>query len=879
MSIAKPEHLIFDAKLKDERDYWVEKLSGERGESNLKLDFNRPAGDDGPQEVVPIAVPGAVYEKLVKVTGDVDLLVYTFLLAALKVCLQKYSGGEAVAVGSPALCKPGAAAQTANALSIVDEMDSRTTFRSFLLQVQETLKAAYARQDYPFARLVKDLGIESAEGRRSLCAVTLALANTHGELPDVGADVTINFARSPGGASGKVTYRSDLFHRSTVERFARHFMAVLGAALTDIDTTLGELQILTEPERHEQLVEWNDTAVEYAGERCLHRLFEAQAAKTPDAIALQTESEHVTYGELNHRANQLGRHLQTLGVGPEVVVGICVERAVARVVGILGILKAGGAYMPLDPAYPQERFRLMVDDARARVILTQEHLAGVTPDVAARRIFLDAQWPLVAQQAGEDLAGRAVSSNLAYVIYTSGSTGQPKGVLVDHWSASCLVEAQVKAFELSAADRVLQFASLSFDASVSEIFTTLASGGTLELGSPETLYVGPFLNQELKTKAITAITLPPSVMADTMAEGMPALRAIVAAGESCPAATAARWTQGRLFINAYGPTEAAVCASLLKRTAAATEPPPIGRAIENKRIYLLDALMGPVAIGVQGEMFVGGPGLARGYLNRPEATAERFIPDPFSVLPGARLYRTGDLAGYLPDGNIAFAGRADRQVKIRGHRIEPGEVEHVLSQFPTVQEAAVIARGNQNGDARLVAYLVPADGAEFMVNEVRNFLKERLPEYMIPAFFVSLPAMPLTRNGKVDRQNLPDVDSGRAELADGYVAPRNELEGELAAIFGNVLGLDSVGIYDNFFELGGHSLLAVQLITQIRDAFQVELDVIAAFEAPTVAELAVTIVQAQMEQLDAEGGAEILSEIEQLSEKKAEAQPMEDRPL
>jgi len=877
MSVAKPEHLIFDAKLKAERDYWVEKLSGERGESNLRLDFKRPAGDAGPQEVVPILVPGTVYEKLVKVTGDVDLLVYTFLLAALKVCLQKYSDSEAVAVGSPSLRKTDGASETANALSIVDQMDSQMTFRAFLLQVQETLKAAYARQSYPFDRLLKDLGSESAENRRRLFAVTLALANIHDELPDVGADVTIHFDKSSDGISGEVTYRSGIFHRSTIERFAKHFIAVLSAALNNIATTLGDLQILTESEHHARVVEWNDTAVEYAGERCLHRLFETQAAKTPEAIALQTDNEQVTYGELNHRANQLGRYLQTLGVGPEVIVGICMERAVARIVGILGILKAGGAYMPLDSAYPQERLRLMIDDTQTSVVLTQEHLAGLMPEVAARQIFLDTQWPLIAQHDGEDIASRAGAANLAYVIYTSGSTGQPKGVLVDHWSASCLVEAQIKAFELSADDRVFQFASLSFDASVSEIFTTLAAGGTLELGSPEALYVGSFLNQELKMKAITTITLPPSIMADTLAEGMPALRAIVAAGESCPAATAARWAEGRLFINAYGPTEAAVCASLLKQTAAATVPPPVGRPIENKRIYLLDTFMGPVALGVKGELCVGGPGLARGYLNRPEVTAERFIPDPFNVLPGARLYRTGDLACYLPDSNITFVGRADHQVKIRGHRIEPGEIEHVLSQLPTIQEAVVVARGNQNGDERLIAYLVPAEGAELVANEVRGYLKERLPEYMIPAFFVSLPAMPQTRNGKVDRRNLPEIDPGRPELADGYIAPRNELESELAAIFSNILGLDSVGIYDNFFELGGHSLLAVQLITQIRDVFHVELDVIAAFEAPTVAELAVTIVQAQMEQLDSEGGAEMLNEIEQLSENKAEMQHLEER--
>lgn len=879
MSTAKAEHLIFDAKLKAERDYWVEKLSGERCESTLRPDFERPANEAGRRAAVAVSVAVTAYEKLVKVTGDDDLLTYTFLMAALKVCLQKYNGSDAITVGSPSLNKAAASPVAANALAIADEMDGRVAFRTFLLQVQDTLKAAYARQAYPFERLVKDLGIEPAENRNPLFSVALALTNIHDQMPEVGADVTIKFDKSPDGITGEVTYRSDLFYTSTIERFVRHFKAVLSAGLNHIDTTIGDLQILTAPERHELLVEWNDTQVAYAGERSLHRLFEAQAAKTPAAIALRTGYENITYGELNHRANQLGRYLQAVGIGPEVTVAICADRSVATIVGMLAILKAGGAYMPLDPAYPQERIRLMMADTQAPVLLTQAYHANTWPEFAARQVQIDTQWSVIAQHSGEDLRGRAVSENVAYVIYTSGSTGKPKGVLVDHWSASCLVAAQVKAFELSADDRVFQFAPLGFDASVSEIFTTLAAGATLELGDPEALYVGSFLYQELKTRGITVITLPPSIMAETVAEDLPALRAIVAAGENCPPATAARWAQGRLFINAYGPTEVAVCASLLKRTAAAAEPPPIGRPIENKRVYLLDPLMNPAAIGVKGELFVGGPGLARGYLNRPEVTAERFIPDCFNPSPGARLYRTGDLACCLPDGNLTFLGRADHQVKIRGHRIEPGEIESLLGQFPAVKEAVVVARGNHTGDQSLVAYMVPTDGAEVSISDLRNHLKERLPEYMVPAFFVSLPALPLTANGKLDRRNLPDVDPQRPEMADGYTAPRNELEEELAGIFSNILGLEKVGIYDNFFELGGHSLLAVQLITQIRDAFQVELDVIAAFEAPTVAELAVTIVQAQMEQLDGEGSAEMLTEIEQLSEPKAETEHQEKRGL
>lgn len=871
MSTGRAERLIFDAKLKADKDYWVQKLSRRLGESNLRLDFERPAAGAGPTDAVSISVTNTAYEKMIKATGDVDLLTFTLLLASLKVCLHKHAGDSPIVVGSPSIRDENGNPAAANSLAVVDDIDSRTTFRAFLMQVQETLKEACERQDYPFDRLAKDLGIEEAANRCPLFDVALALKNIHPEIPEVGADITITFEKTANALTGEVRYRSNLFHKVSIERFARHFMAVLSAALDNIDANIGDLQIFSAHERHGLMVEWNDTAVEYSGDRCIHRRFEMQAAKAPNAVALKSGDENITYGQLNHRASQLARYLQTAGVGPEVIVGICMERSVEMIVGLLGIMKAGGAYMPMDPSYPQGRLGLMLRDARAPVLLTQSRLAELFPRSDASVILLDDEWRRIDEYSAENPNSSVTPENLAYVIFTSGSTGQPKGVLVDHRSLSFLVDAQVQAFELSASDRVLQFASLGFDASVSEIFTTLAAGATLELGSPELLYVGPFLNRELTTRDITTVTLPPSIMAETLAEGMPGLRAIVAAGESCAGGTAGRWTQGRMFINAYGPTEVTVCASLLKRREVRTDAPPIGRPIENKRIYLLDEVTGPVAAGVKGELFVGGPGLARGYLNRPDVTAESFIPDPFNEEPGSRLYRTGDLACYVSDGNINFLGRADHQVKIRGYRIEPGEIENVLTQHSAVRDAVVVARDQGSGEMRLIAYVVPKEGPDVNVSELRNYLKESVPEHMIPSMFVTLTTLPLTPNGKVDRQKLPAPEPSRPELADGYVAPRNELENDLAGIFSKVLGIENVGIYDNFFELGGHSLLAVQLISQVRDVFQVELDVIAAFEAPTVAELAVTIVQAQMEQLDGEGMSEMLAQIEQLPENEAES--------
>jgi amino acid adenylation domain-containing protein len=875
MSTGKAERLIFNSTLKAAKDYWIQKLSRRMGESNLRLDFDRAAAGAGPIGAVSISVTDIAYEKLVKTTGGVDLLAFTLLLAALKVCLYKHTRDSPIVVGSSSIREKKGDPASTNALAVVDDIDSQVIFRTFLMQVQKTLKEACERQDYPFERLVKDLGFEEAANRCPLFDVALSLKNIHPEIPEVGADIAITFERMSDGIAGEVKYRSDLFHRVTIERFARHFMAVLGAALDNPDTTVGDLQIFTAEERHGLLVEWNDTGAGYAGKRCAHRVFETLAAKAPDATALRSEDENLTYGELNRRANKLAHYLRTIGVGPEVIVGVCMERSVEMIVGLLGILKAGGAYMPMDPAYPQERFRLMLQDAQAPVLLTQARLLALMPQIDARVISLDTEWNRIDEHSSEDSTDGVAPENLAYIIYTSGSTGQPKGVLVDHRGLSCLVDAQVRAFELSSNDCVLQFASLGFDASVSEIFTTLAAGATLELGNPGLLYVGPFLNQELKTRGITTVTLPPSIMAETLAEGMPALRAVVAAGESCAGGTANRWAQGRLFINAYGPTEVTVCASLLKRREARTDAPPIGRPIENKCIYLLDQVLGPVPVGVTGELLVGGPGLARGYLNRPGMTAESFIPDPFNEGSGARLYRTGDLARYISDGNITFMGRADHQVKIRGYRIEPGEIEGVLTQHSAIQDAVVVARDQASGDKRLIAYVVPKEGSDVNVSELRNYLKESVPEYLIPSMFISLSTLPLTSNGKVDRQKLPAPEPGRPELEDGYVAPRNQLESDLAGIFSKVLGVENVGIYDNFFELGGHSLLAVQLISQVRDLFEVELDVIAAFEAPTVAELSVTIVQSQMQQLDSEGMSDMLTQIEQLSENEAGSQSMD----
>jgi amino acid adenylation domain-containing protein len=621
---------------------------------------------------------------------------------------------------------------------------------------------------------------------------------------------------------------------------------------------------MTTSEHQQILFEWNDTRCEDREGRCIHQLFEMQAGDSTDVVAINFGQEELTYGEVNRRANQLAHFLRNKGgVGPEVVVGICVERSTEMIIGILGILKAGGAYLPLDPSHPHERNTFILGDAGVSLLLTQEALQpslidASNPGHGLLAICLDTEASLIAVEREENPQCCVTPENLAYVIYTSGSMGRPKGVLLEHGGVSNLIEAQIEAFALDKRDRVLQFASICFDASVSEIFTTLAAGATLDLGTREGVYSGPFLNQFLNARAITTVTLPPVVLESTLEEGNSSLKAVVSAGEKCPIETMKRWSPGRRFINAYGPTETAVCASLIVCNEFSSVPISIGRPISNKEIYLLDQGLRPVPIDVAGELFVAGSGLARGYVGKPDLTAERFLPNALTTRTGSRLYRSGDLAFYLPDGKIVFVGRVDYQVKIRGFRIELGEIEQVLSQHPDVQGALVLAQG-EGVDKYLVAYVVRKAGAGLNVSRLQRYLTKLIPEYMVPSAFAILDEFPLTSSGKVDRQKLPLPEQIRPDLDDQYVPPRFELESELCRIFKEVLDIDRVGINDNFFALGGHSLLALQVMARVQDIFLVELPVGYLFESPTVAELAVVIAESQTEQLDALGSTGVSS--------------------
>ncbi len=676
----------------------------------------------------------------------------------------------------------------------------------------------------------------------------------------------------------KLSYDSSRFDADTIARMLGHLQVALEGFLLDLEQPLGALPLLSAAERQKLLVEWNATATPYLDDRCIHQLFEAQATHTPDAIAIVCGEQQLTYRELDARANQLAHYLQQYGVGPETRVAVCVERSIELVVGLLGVLKAGGAYVPLDPTYPPQRLEFMLEDSLTPLLLTQERLqselsfSGFFVIVVA----LDLDWELIAAEPAVCPTGAAHADHPAYVIYTSGSTGSPKGVQVAHRGLGNMVQSQIASFGVRPDSRVLQFASASFDASVSEIFMALVAGATLVIEAPNDELPGLALLELIDRLAITTVTLPPSALAAMPVKELPTLETLIVAGEACSADLLARWAPGRRVFDAYGPTEATVCATLGPWNAG-SQPPSIGRPIANTQVYLLDSQMRPVPLGVPGEIYIGGIGLARGYLNRPDLTAERFVPNPFTEnkeqrtknqeprtknqellssalgglwsVVGGRLYRTGDLARYLPDGAIEFLGRLDHQVKVRGFRIELAEIEATLNRHPAVRECLVMAREDLPGHKRLVAYIVSSqlsvvsgksqlttDNGQ-LTSEVRAFLKQSLPEYMVPSAFVTLDAMPLTPNGKLDRRALPPPDTERPKLAQEFVAPQNDVMRVLAEIWASVLALKQVGIHDNFFELGGDSILSVQIVARANQA-GLHLTSKLIFDHPTIGALA-----------------------------------------
>jgi amino acid adenylation domain-containing protein len=879
-------------------DYWKGQLA-DLTTLELPTDRPRPPVQSFRGARQSLTMPGSLVSSLYELSRNQGVTLFMTLLAAFQTLLHRYTAQVDISLGTPIANRnhreiEGLIGFFINTLVLRTDLSGNPSFVELLRRVREVALNAYAHQDLPFEKLVEEFQPDRNLSRTPFFQVlftvrklgagtTLKLSNLemHGlemESETAKFDLLMLVDESDQGINFGLEYNTDLFDHSTITHMLGHFQTLLEDIVADSQQRLSELSLLTATERQQMLVGWNETGRQYPQDVCVHQLFEAQVERTPDAVAVVFEEERLTYSELNQRSNQVANYLRARGVGPEVRVGILMERSLEMVIGLLGIIKAGGAYLPLDLSYPLQRMSFMLTDADVAVLLTQQALQRDWRAHSIDAICLDADWPDIAGESTETPDNTVTAGNPAYVIYTSGSTGQPKGVVIPHQAIGNHMHWMQEQFPLAESDRILQKTPISFDASVWEFLAPLMSGAQLVMARPDGHRDGAYLVEAIRRYQITTIQLVPSLLRLLLDEpgfsDCRTLKRVFCGGEALSAELVERFSSclDAELINLYGPTEASIDATYwTNQDAPPMQKVPIGRPISNMRVYLLDKSLEPVPVGVSTEVYISGRGLARGYLKRPELTAAQFVPDPFSGTPGGRLYKTGDLARYLPDGNIEYVGRLDDQVKLRGFRVELSEIETVLNEHPEVRESVVLVRESAPGDERLVAYVVPHQSPGPGVSELRDHLKVKLPDYMMPSAFMFLDALPLTPNGKIDRRALPAPGSARRETEEVSVAPRTAVEETIAAIWSAVLGTDQVGVYDNFFELGGHSLLATQVIGRLREVFPIELPLRTLFESPTVAALAERLAEEPGQAEELEDIARTLQELAELSDGDVEA--------
>jgi amino acid adenylation domain-containing protein len=886
-------HWVEGEVLREQADYWREALAGAPELLELPADRPRPARQDFTGATVGLVLDDALSAALKELSRRHGTTLFMTLLAGWAAVLARLSGQDDVVVGTPTANRgreeiEGLIGFFVNLLPVRVALSDAPTGAALLARVRERALGAQHHQDIPFERVVEIVhpvrsmahaplfqamftwqnAPGGGAGLPGLTFAPMAPAEPSGPAgpvtpsgpvapaapvpsPQAAAhvDLSLTLSEHGGRIGGTVTYAAALYERETVERWVGYLRRVLEAIAADDRQAVDALPLLPEAERRLVVEEWSATGAAQPSGLCIHELFEAQVRRTPEAVALVHADEALTYAELDARANRLAHHLRRLGIGPEARVGVCLEWSPELVAALLAVLKAGGVYVPLDPSLPDERLAYMAEDAGAGVVVTRAALAGRLGGRVTVRVDADAE--RIAAERGEAPAFRVAPEGLAYLIYTSGSTGRPKGVAVEHRAAAAHFPAMAGTLGIVREDRVLQFASSGFDVSLEQVFVPLLSGATLVLRGAE-LWSPDEFAERAGSLGVTVANLPPAYWQEVLGTGsLPRVRLLLVGGDALPAAAAAAGGATRL-LNCYGPTEAVVTATAFAvpdgfAEGFAGSTAPIGRPLPGRSAYVLDARGAPVPPGVAGELFLGGL-LARGYPGHPALTAERFVPDPFSAEPGARLYRTGDRARWLADGTIEFLGRTDFQIKVRGFRIEPGEIEAQLREHPAVREAVVVAREDVPGDRRLVAYWV---GEPSEAEALRAHLAERLPDYMLPAAYVRLDAFPLTPSGKVGRRELP-APEGESYVRQGYEAPEGETEQALAEIWMEVLGVERVGRHDHFFELGGHSLLAVRVISRVRQVLGVEVGIADLFEKPVLSSLAQHVVQALLAQFDPE---------------------------
>jgi len=845
--------------LEKQLGYWKEQLKGAPALLELPSERLRPASQSyrGARETA--VFPLSLLRRLEALSREEGASLFMTLLAAFQTLLCRYSGQEDIAVGSPIAGRnrvevEGLIGFFINMLVLRSDLSGNPTFRELLGRVKEVALEAYAHQDLPFERLVEELHPERNLSYSPLFQVLFTVQDTPSEPARLGAlemrsefihtgtskfDLSMEMTAGPDGLEAAVEYSTDLFGRKMIRRLLDHFRVLLEGIVATPEQRIMTLPLLTEAERH-QVEEWNTTETDYPADALIHELFEAQAARTPEAVAVEYEGRRLTYGELNARANQVARYLARHGVSPDAMVGICVERSLEMVVGILGILKAGGAYVPLDPEYPASRLSFMLEDTAAPVLLTQATLRDRLPAYAGRTVSLDADWPHIAREGQEDLGVEVSARNLAYVIYTSGSTGKPKGVVVPHRAVVNFLTSMAREPGLTADDVLVAVTTLSFDIAVLELQLPLTLGATVVIASRDEAMDGQALKGLLEQHRASVMQATPvtwRLLLEAGWSGGPPFKALVG-GEALPKDLADQLiARGVELWNLYGPTETTVW-STCARITDTSNGISIGKPIANTTVYILDAQSNLCPIGVPGELCIGGVGVTLGYWRRPELTAERFIPDPFSATVGATLYRTGDRARWCNDGTLEHLGRLDFQIKLRGFRIEAGEIEAGIAQHPAVREVVVIVREDVPGAQRLVAYLVAENPPVDLVEQLRALLRASLPEHMVPSHFVSLEALPLTPNGKLDRKALPAPSASLPGDGHSYAAPRTPTENAIAQIWSAVLGMERVGINDNFFDLGGYSLLLLRAHSRLRASLQPDLPFVALMQYPTVRTLA-----------------------------------------
>ncbi|OYQ66581.1 hypothetical protein B9G53_03775 [Pseudanabaena sp. SR411] len=866
--------------LESQINYWKQKLEGSLSTIKLPTDHPRPPivqtyqGDRRAR-----MLPKSLNESLNNLSQKLGGTLFMTLIAAFETLLHRYSQQNDILIsfasaGRGEVETEGVVGFFSNTLIQRINFDGNPTFRELFNRVREASLEANAHQDLPFEKLVEELPPGLSHSRSPLFQVKFALnppwSNGRGmasvKLPDLTItslfgyiyhgktkyDLILVMREQDEGLGMVFDYNADLFEASTISRMLVHLEKLLEGIVANPDQKISDLPLLTNLELEKILYEWNKTQTPIP-ELCIHQLFETQVEKSPDAIAVIGKDEKLTYRELNSRANQMAQYLQSQGIGIETLVAICVERSVDMLIAMLGTLKAGGTYIPLNPEYPHERRASKLHNAQVSLILTQSDLLGSFLDYGFRAVSLDTEWEAIAQHSNDNPLIAMTPDNLAYVIYTSGSTGEPKGVTISHRSMVNHCLAVGKVYELNAQDRVLQFSNISFDVAIEEIFPTLLNGATVVLAQSEVYNSITKFIDSLSQQAITVINIPTAFW-NEMVSSMSildhllpeSLRLVIVGGEKVSKSTYQKWRSlvgdYPRWLNGYGPTEATVTATIYDPCSSENNLPadceiPIGRAITNLQTYVLDHNLQACPIGVNGELYIGGVGLSRGYLNRPDITAKRFIPNPFSKNPKDRLYKTGDTARYLPDGNIGFIGRSDFQIKIRGFRVEPIEVETQLEQYPAVNNSIVLCQDAPNGYKILVAYLSSKPDQVIDIEDLRGFLQRKLPSYMIPTSFVVLDALPLTANGKVDRRALLNLDIDK--LGDiEVISPRDELEQQLATIWQKLLGINEISVNANFFELGGNSLLSVRLVTEIERVFNYHFPLSSFFEMGTIAEIA-----------------------------------------